>query len=103
MALDPPAAGDIIALVKLRQQRQDVGGVVLQVSVHRHDHVASGKLKASRKGSRLTKIAAQVNHPKARIVRQQRFERDRRAINTAIVDKNYFTTSIKLVERRLKL
>src|SRR5579872_4004868 len=41
-AIFPPAAGDVVALVYLAQQRWDIFGSMLQVAVHGDDDVAIG-------------------------------------------------------------
>ena len=57
-----PAARHIVALVQLGQQQPDVGRIVLQVRVHRHDNVAGGRVEARGHRSRLTEIAPEYYH-----------------------------------------
>jgi hypothetical protein len=45
LAVAPPAADDVEAVVELRDEPADVGGIVLQVAVHRHDRATAAARK----------------------------------------------------------
>ena len=61
-----PAADEVEALVQLRQQLRDLGGVVLEVAVDRDDDVAAGLGEAGGEGGRLAEVAAQPDDADAR-------------------------------------
>jgi hypothetical protein len=45
-----PARDDVVALVELRQQARDLGGVVLEVGVDRDDRLTNGRVEAGGQG-----------------------------------------------------
>ena len=57
-----PAAGDIVALIDLLQQRGNVLGRMLQVAIHGDDDVALGFVEAGRKRRGLPEIAPQPDN-----------------------------------------
>ena len=61
LALVPPAAHEVVPLVELRQKRGDVLGKMLQIGVHRNDHVARGRRQAGLQRRGLPEIAPQLN------------------------------------------
>ena len=45
-AIPRPTAGDMVPLIDFGQQRWDVGGIMLQISIERNNHVALGLMEA---------------------------------------------------------
>ena len=86
----PPAADHIVALVDLVQQQGNVGRVVLQVGVQRHDHVAARQIKASSEGCRLAKIAAKADDFQVRVAFVPRAQLLPARVPAAVVDDDDF-------------
>jgi len=62
-----PAGDEVIALVELREEVRDLGGVVLEVGVDRHDHVAGGDLEAGCQRRDLAEPPPQSHDPDVRV------------------------------------
>ncbi len=60
LAVLPPAVYQVVTLVDLAEHHLDVARIVLQVAIHRDDHVTGGKLNASLHRGRLTEVAAKL-------------------------------------------
>ena len=86
MPLALPAADDVVAFVELRQQRGDLGRVVLQVAVDRDDAFAFGGVKTGAEGGRLAEIATKADAEDSRIVSGQFADRSPGAVSRAVVD-----------------
>jgi hypothetical protein len=61
-AMFAPAAGDVEALVDFFEQRRNVLGAVLQVTIHCNDDVALGFVEAGGESGGLAEVAAQADH-----------------------------------------
>jgi len=72
LPLFPPAVHQVVSFVDLGQQHLDIGRIVLQVAVHRHNHVARGELQAGLHGCRLAVIAAKTDDLHASVRGRQR-------------------------------
>ena len=86
-----PAAHDIEAFVELREEQGNVGGIVLQVAVHRDDHVAFREVETGHHRGGLAEVAAEMHdlHPFV-IVRGDFVEQVFGVVGGAVVDEDEF-------------
>ena len=68
LAVAPPAADDVVSLVDLLEEQRDVGRVVLEVAVHRHDDAPLRVVESGRHRRRLAVVAAQLDDLESRVV-----------------------------------
>ncbi len=72
LAVDLPAADEIGAGVEPGEHARDLGGIVLQVAVHRDQTLAAGGAEPDGQRRRLAEIRPQAESARARIARLQR-------------------------------
>ena len=94
-----PARDEVVALVELREQPRDLGGVVLEVAVNCHDDVACGLGEAGVERRRLAEVAPQANdaHVVVRVVEPR--QGAERAVGRAVVDEDGLPGAAVAVER----
>ena len=89
LAVLAPAGADVEALVELREQLGDVGGIVLQVAIHRDDDLAGGEIEAGHHRGGLAEIAAEMDDFHARDSRRRGASSDGlAAVVAAVIDEN---------------
>ncbi len=88
LAVASPSAHDVVALVDAFEQAADVGGIVLQVAVHRNDDLALGEIEARHHRRGLAEVAAEVDHLDPRVPHGQLVQQLGRPIPRAVVDKH---------------
>ncbi len=94
-----PADDDVVALVDLREERADVGRIVLQVAVHRHEHLAARLLDAGRHGRRLAVVAAELHDAHARVAARDLGGELERAVPAAVVHEDHLERNAERLER----
>ena len=102
-ALRLPARDEVVALVELRQQPRDLGGVVLQVAVNCHDDVACRLGEAGVERRRLAEVAAQADDADVVVRVVEPRQRAERAVGRAVVDEDGLPGAAVAVERRGQL
>ena len=99
-ALPAPAAHDVVALVDLREQEADVGGIVLEVAVHRHDHGAAGVVEAGGHRRRLAEVPPQADELEAVVRRGESSEPPVGVVTAAVVDHDHLERASEPLEAR---
>ena len=84
-ALLPPAADDVVPFAQFREEPGNLFRRVLQVAVHRHDHVAGGPVEARRESRGLTVVPRERREPHARVAPGNRRQRFGGAVAAAVV------------------
>ena len=95
-----PAAGDVVALVDLFEQRGNVLGRVLQVAVHGDDDVALGFVEARRERGRLAEVAAQADHLEVAVGFHQVGQQFEAAVGGGVVDEEDLVGPLQLFQHR---
>ncbi len=99
-ALPAPSAHHIVSLVQFPEQQGDVGRIVLEVPVERHDDIAARLLESGRDRGGLAEIATEENHGHLRRPRKAcRLETLRGAVYAAVVDVDNFPGQTLRVHR----
>ena len=88
--VEAPTADEIVAFFQFRQQRWNILGIVLCVTVHKHDHVTAGIRETRRNGGGLTKITLEPDHPETGLLLVQTSELGKRSIAAPVVDHHDF-------------
>ena len=83
-----PARDEVEALVELREQPRDLGGIVLKVAVDRDDDVALGFLEAGLQRGGLAEVAPEPDDAYLVVLRVQTRERREGAVGRAVVDED---------------
>lgn len=83
-----PARDHVVALVELGQQAGDVGRIVLQVGVQRHDHVVARGVDAGGHRRGLAEVAAEADQAEMRIGRAGGLEVVPGAVARAVVHED---------------
>ena len=96
LAVLAQAEHGVVTLRQLLQQHRDVGRVVLQVAVHRHEHVALRPVDAGPQRRRLAEVAPHLDHLDARVGRRQLLQHREGAVHAAVVDEQ----DLVIVQRR---
>ena len=98
-----PTGDNIKALLKAGDQPGDVGRIVLQVAVHRHNDVAPGVVDAGHQSSGLADIATEVDdmHPPVGCcdLAEQLFC----VVAGAVVNEDHLDRTIKAIEHRAQI
>ena len=95
----PPAADDVVALVDLLDEAADVRRVVLEVAVHRHDHLAASRGRSRRPSLRSGRSCAAAG-PASASGRSCRREEPRIGLVLAsVVDQDDLVRPSERVER----
>ena len=99
-----PAAHDVeVPLLQHLDHRGNVGRIVLVVAVQRDDVAAAGVLEARRKGGGLPEVAAEANHPDARILRLDARQQLERVVAAPIVNRDDLVRAAELGQARRQL
>ena len=88
LAVLAPAAHDVEALFELGEQERDVGGVVLEVAIHRDDDVTAGEIEASHHRGGLAEIAAEMDDLHALVAAGDLVEQLIGAVGRAVIDED---------------
>ena len=102
-ALRLPARDEVVALVELREQARDLGRVVLQVAVDRHDDVARRLGEAGVERGRLAEVPAQADDADVVVRVVEPRERAEGAVGRAVVDEDGLPGAAVAVERGREL
>ena len=89
LAVDAPAADDVVAFLGLGDKGGDVGRIVLEVGVHGDDPLASRHPKARREGRRLAEITPKANHLQPRVFLVIPLEQLEAAVAAPVVDDDH--------------
>ena len=87
LALAPPAGDDVVAFVELGEQHRDVGRIVLQIGVERHDDVAARGVEAGGHRRRLAEVAREADDAQLRAAGGGRAQKLGRLVAAAVVDE----------------
>ena len=98
-----PARDEVVALVELREQPGDLGGIVLQVAVNRHDDVPGGLAEARVERRRLAEVPAQADDADVVVRVVEPGERAEGAVGRAVVDEHGLPRPAVAVERGRQL
>src|SRR5262249_48084904 len=90
-----PAADDIKAFDKLRQESRDLGWVVLEIAIECKDQFSARNLERSRECGCLSKIPAQANGKQPGIAFRQLGQHSPGSVATAIVDEDELGRSVR--------
>ena len=83
-----PARDEVEALVELREQLRDLGRVVLEVGVDRHDDVAARLEETGLKRGRLAEVAPEVDDDDVRRLVVEPREHVHAPVGGAVVDED---------------
>ena len=103
LAVLAPAADHVVAFVNLREQQGDFAGIVLQVAVHRADHVAGGGVEPGRERRGLPEIPPQPEDRRARVARARLDEPRVRVVGRAVVHEDHLGDALLAVRERAEL
>ncbi len=98
-----PAGDQVEALVELREQPRDLGGIVLQVAVDRDDGVAACLVEAGHERGGLAEVAAQPDDADVLLGVVESRQRGERAVGRAVVDEDRLPLGVQRLERRAQL
>jgi hypothetical protein len=85
LAVLPPAADHVIALRQPVHEHGDIRGVVLQVCIQGHDHLAPGMAEARGHGRGLAEVPAKPDDPHERVPLAQALEDLEGPVRAAVV------------------
>src|SRR5205814_213354 len=102
-ALGLPTGDEVEALVELGEEARDLGRVVLQVAVDRHDDVAARVREPGHQRRRLAEVAAHPHDAYRIRARVQPGERRPGAVGRAVVDEDRFPLATGQLERDAQL
>ena len=94
-----PARDDVESVVELGEQVRDLGRVVLQVCIHRDDHLAGRDLDSGRERGRLAEVPAQTYDADVEVRRMEAHELAVRAVGRAVVDEHDLPVEVGRAER----
>jgi hypothetical protein len=103
LAVPPPAADDVAALVEGREQQSEIPRVVLQVAVQGNDGQTPGAVEAGLEGRRLPVVAAEPDHLDAGVGSTDLAQPGDGAIGAAVVDQQQLPVHPQIVRRRADL
>jgi hypothetical protein len=98
-----PAGDQVEALVELREQPRDLGGIVLEVGVDRHDDVAGRVPEPGGERGRLAEVAPEAHDTDVLGAAVQPGERGERPVDRPVVDEDGFPRPVQRVERAREL
>ncbi|MEI9897779.1 MAG: hypothetical protein WDN28_28960 [Chthoniobacter sp.] len=88
LAVLAPAEQTSKPSLSLSSSLGDVAGIVLQVAIHRNDHIAAREVEAGHHRRRLAVITAEVHHFDGRIFRGEAVEHARAGVVAAVIDED---------------
>ena len=83
-----PAGHEVEALVELREELRDLGRIVLEVGVDRHDDLAARLEEAGLQRGRLPEVPAQADDHDVRVLVVEPGEDREAAVGRAVVDED---------------
>ncbi len=100
LSILPPATHHIVSssgllgavvqpAIQLVQKQADVGGIVLEIAIHRHNHPASGGLDPGGHRGGLPEVPAESDHSKRRLLPADPDQRGEGSIPTPVVDHDH--------------
>ena len=95
-----PARSDVVAFVHLCQQRRNVFRSMLQVAIHRDNHVALGLMEARRQRRRLSEIPPQPDHLQRPVRLHQIRQQFQAAVRRRIVHEHDLVRSVNSYKHR---
>ncbi len=93
-----PSGDHVGSGVELREQLADVGGIVLEIAVHRDDHLAAGRFDARAHRRGLAEIEPEADHVQLGPLRGDFLKREEGAVAAAVVDADHFPRAPELAE-----
>ena len=96
LAILAPAGNNVVAFVQLGHEAADIGGIILQIAVHRHDDVAPRIVDARHEGGRLAAVARQMDNRKRLVSGGQLVKNFGAAVLAAVVDQQQFIGRVQL-------
>ena len=91
----PPARNHVITFVDFIKQRFYVFGIILHITVHRHNDLTYGMVETSGHSCCLTKVAAHAHCFELRGLLGYLTNDFKRVIDTSIIDQDNFVTRLK--------
>ena len=108
LPIAPPPGDDVAARVELAQKLSDVRRIILQIAVHRHDHVTPRRLDSGAHRRRLAKIETETDDAQFLSPRRVVLQLVEGAVAAAVVDTDdlvrppeLFQLGEELVQQRL--
>ena len=98
LPLTPPPTHDVVPFVDLLQQPRDVCRVVLEIAVHRHDHLPAGVVETGRHRRRLAEVTSKLDELQTPIMGGKAHEPRVRLIATPVVHDDDLEGSLDAVE-----
>src|SRR5437870_10235117 len=99
LAVHPPPADDVEALVELVEEPGDVGRVVLRIAVKGDDDAAAGEVEAGRHRGRLPEVPPELDHLHPMVAVCNRRYAGEGQIATSIVDEDDLERAVEPLER----
>ena len=97
-----PSANDVKALFEPLNKLWDVGGVMLQVSIHGDDKIAARSIEASTQSNGLARVVAQGNDGYPAVYLSDLLQEGETAVRASVVDKNALKSVAGRVQRFLE-
>src|SRR5258708_20538256 len=85
-----PTADDVITGRDLFEKHWNVGGIVLQIAIHRNDVFAAGMVKACGEPGGLAEVAAQLDHGNPAVDSRDFAQHGEGMVTGAIIHQHYF-------------
>jgi hypothetical protein len=101
-ALLAPSADHVVSLFQLGHKFGDLGGIVLQIAIHRQDVVPLGVVEAGRERRGLAEVAPQLDNKNPAVHSRNLFQQLVGAITRSVVDKHQFKAVANLLHNRLQ-
>ncbi len=98
-----PAGDNVGPGTRRLDHRRDVFGIVLAVAIGRHDEGSAGVLEAGSERRGLTEVAAEADHPNARVLRLDRAQQREGIVLTSVVDHDDLERPAVAFQRRYQL
>src|SRR6185369_12081811 len=99
LPLITPAADNVVAFAEFRDECRDLGGIVLEIAVHRNDDFTAREVEPSLQSGSLSKVLAQTDNGDAR-VRIGNFRKNLGCLIAAsIVHENDFIITVEFRHR----
>ena len=95
-----PSADDVEAVLDLRQEKGDIPGAVLEVSVEADDDLSFGVVEASRKSGRLAEILSQPDELDPWLTFLQGLKDGPGVVCAAVIDNDDFEGDVEVLEDR---
>src|SRR6185312_11487720 len=98
LALMAPALHDVVTLSHLREQLLDIGRIVLQIPVERHDNFATRLLDTGRHRGGLAVVTPKLHYEDARVTASQAGSDLECPVTAAIVHEHHLVSDVQRVD-----